>query len=54
MSDELAADVLVMGAGTIGCFIGPYCGDGRIQTGNGEKCDGTRDCNNMCQPVIIF
>jgi hypothetical protein len=39
---------------TTTCLIAPYCGDGRIQTTFGEKCDGTPDCNSMCQPAIIF
>jgi fibro-slime domain-containing protein len=39
---------------TTNCFIGPYCGDGRIQMEYGEKCDSTPECNNMCQPIVIF
>lgn len=39
---------------TTSCTVAPYCGDGRIQTANGEQCDGTPDCTNMCKTAIIF
>ena len=36
-----AANPYGTGKCTTACIIGPYCGDGRIQTAFGEKCDGT-------------
>ncbi|HVG59379.1 MAG TPA: DUF4215 domain-containing protein [Hyalangium sp.] len=40
-----------------GCILGPRCGDGVIQTANGEACDdaNTNDndaCSNSCQPIL--
>jgi fibro-slime domain-containing protein len=34
------------------CQLAPYCGDGIVQKANGEKCDGTPDCQSDCQPVM--
>jgi fibro-slime domain-containing protein len=41
------------GTCTKACVLGPYCGDGRIQAANGEQCDGTPGCNNMCKVIVI-
>ncbi|HTA18296.1 MAG TPA: hypothetical protein VK989_03335, partial [Polyangia bacterium] len=41
------------GTCTKSCVPGPYCGDGRIQTANGEQCDGTPGCTNMCKIQIV-
>ena len=41
------------GTCTKSCLIGPYCGDGRIQTANGEACDGTPGCSNLCKVIVI-
>lgn len=40
-----------------GCILGPRCGDGVIQNGNGEACDdgntnNNDSCTNTCEPVI--
>jgi fibro-slime domain-containing protein len=42
-----------VGTCTKSCVLGPYCGDGRIQTANGEQCDGTSGCTNMCKTAIV-
>ena len=43
------------GAGkcTTMCTNAPRCGDGRIQSGFGEVCDGTPLCDAACQRVVI-
>ncbi|HYH95558.1 DUF4215 domain-containing protein [Hyalangium sp.] len=40
-----------------GCILGPRCGDGVVQGGNGEECDDGNSnnsdaCNNSCQVII--
>jgi fibro-slime domain-containing protein len=42
-----------VGTCTKSCTLGPYCGDGRIQSANGETCDGTQGCSNMCKYLVV-
>lgn len=40
-----------------GCILGPRCGDGVIQSANGELCDdgntnNNDSCTNTCEPII--
>ena len=35
------------------CALGPYCGDGRIETIYGEQYDGTLGCNRMCRVIMV-
>jgi hypothetical protein len=41
------------GTCTKSCQLGPYCGDGRIQTANGEQCDSTPGCSNLCKVIVV-
>jgi cysteine-rich repeat protein len=41
-----------MGVCTIACMPAPFCGDGIVEMQFGEQCDGTTDCNPMCQFLI--
>ena len=38
---------------TVACLPAPYCGDGKVQTQFGEQCDGTPDCNSLCQKTGV-
>jgi fibro-slime domain-containing protein len=38
---------------TKACAIGPFCGDMRIQTANGEQCDGVQGCDSSCHTLIV-
>ena len=35
------------------CTVGPYCGDGKIESARGEECDGGGNCNEMCRRRMI-
>ncbi len=35
------------------CSVAPYCGDSRIQTQNGEACDGQAGCLDTCQWKVV-
>jgi fibro-slime domain-containing protein len=41
-----------MGVCTFACMPAAYCGDGIVQMQFGEQCDGTSDCNTMCQFLV--
>jgi hypothetical protein len=41
------------GTCTKSCTPGPYCGDGRIQTVDGEQCDDTQGCSAMCKTIVV-
>ena len=34
------------------CTKAPYCGDGFLQAGQGEQCDGSANCDNSCQVIV--
>jgi fibro-slime domain-containing protein len=35
------------------CTVGPYCGDGKVETARGEECDGGGNCDSMCRRRMI-
>ena len=35
------------------CTVGPYCGDGKLDSARGEECDGGGNCNDMCKRRVI-
>jgi fibro-slime domain-containing protein len=35
------------------CTRGPYCGDGQVDTADGEECDGSKDCTPSCLLVTV-
>jgi fibro-slime domain-containing protein len=41
------------GACAPGCVRGPYCGDGHVDTTDGEECDGSRDCTPGCKRLSV-
>ena len=42
------------GVCTNACSWAPFCGDSRIQSQFGEKCDGGSACNANCTPAIVI
>jgi len=35
------------------CSRGPYCGDGNVDSADGEECDGSRECTPACKLLTV-